>query len=267
MKFGLWGGLAIAVSVGATPALSADARYYPPAPSRVQNLYAPAPLITGNIELYFGTEDPSAGGAGSIVGGAGRVNMPMTADWSLQIDAYGSSSSSALSASQSGITAHFYRRDPNAYAIGFFVGYTNTNGGGGSASGPLVGIEGQIYNGPLTLGADVSLANLSNGVDTVVTIHGQARFYLMPNLKLQADASHASVSGGNDVTSVGLGAEYRFTNTPFSIFAAGRYDHAPGQNVSTGVIGGRLFFDPPGATLQSHERSGAGWLISPGLRF
>ncbi|MFO1183795.1 MAG: hypothetical protein U1E56_03285 [Bauldia sp.] len=267
MKFAVWTGLAVAGCVGIAPALAADAgRYYPPAASRAPAVYGPGPLITGNIELYFGTEDPTSGGAGSIVGGAGRVNMPLTMDWSLQLDAYGSSSSSSLSASQAGVTAHFYRRDPNAYAIGFFVGYTSTNTVG-TTSGPLIGAEGQIYNGPLTLGADVSVANLSNGVDTVVNLHGQARFYLMPNFKLQADAAHASVSGGNDVTSLGVSAEYRFTNTPFSLFGAGRWDHATGLNVTTGVIGGRLFFDPPGATLQSHERSGAGWLVSPGLRF
>jgi hypothetical protein len=84
--------------------------------------------------------------------------------------------------------------------------------------------------------------------------------HLTPNLKLQADIGVSAFNGGGgDQTMVDAAAEYRFDNTPFSVFGALDYNHSSALNVTRALVGGRLFFDPPGATL-GEPRAERAWL-------
>lgn len=129
----------------------------------------------------------------------------------------------------------------------------------GDANTFTVGGEVQKYFASTTLTGLVAYTDSDLG-DTW-TIGGDAAYYVNPSLRLNAGVSYNTVdtaAGDVDAWAYGVGAEYQFANSPFSV-------HGSYQRVSTDaivadidsdvfMIGARYNF---GGTLQSLDRAGA----------
>ncbi|MNN67898.1 hypothetical protein D3C81_1835600 [compost metagenome] len=92
---------------------------------------------------------------------------------------------------------------------------------------------------------------------------GDAAFYATPQMRLNAGASYSNAENlfvGGDVEgwSAGVGAEYQFANSPFSV--TGTYQRVSSDFANVDIdedvfmIGARYNF---GGTLQSLDRAGA----------
>ena len=130
------------------------------------------------------------------------------------------------------------------------------------------GVEGQVFVGDATLYAQAGakLYSLGNVYD-VTGYFGtfEARYYLQPDFKIDAHIGYETLdinlsgSGTGKTFNLGLGAEYRVADTPFSLFA--KYDYS-NNSFGNGSIwynrilaGVKFNFDAP--TLEQRDRSGA----------
>jgi hypothetical protein len=143
--------------------------------------------------------------------------------------------------------AHLWIRFPSA-AAGIFGGVTDYFG----TEIPTAGLEGQIYLGNVTLAAQGSYNE--DGANDVWGVRGDADVYLNPDLKLGGDAQYWNV-GGADIWQGGVDVEKRFTGTPISAGASLSYFSGDDFAAWTGMGHVRIFIDPPGWTLQQHDRA------------
>ena len=123
-----------------------------------------------------------------------------------------------------------------------------------------VGAEAQKYLAGSTLTGMVAYTDIDDLDAKVWTVGGDAAFYVMPNLRLNAGVSYNNLDtdfGDVDAWTYGVGGEYEFTGTPFSITAG--YTRADIQDtdldVDTWSLGLRYSF---GGGLQARDRAGAG---------
>jgi hypothetical protein len=106
------------------------------------------------------------------------------------------------------------------------------------------------------------VASYSNLHDADIwNVAADAAFYATPQLRLNAGAAYANadnlfVGGSVDGWSVGVGAEYQFADTPYSVF--GGYDYAKSSDLDVDAnvfkIGMRYSF---GGGLQARDQAGA----------
>src|SRR5262245_21578410 len=183
---------------------------------------------------------------GWTLGGAGRVTYWWAPNYSIQLDAQGEGTSYKASAGSS-----FTRSSSHSYLIGGHANWRDSQrgligifGGAGDATSflegnsvrhGLIGAEGQVYWGPVTLygqgGYNSTLGQLSSfGRDGFQAwfARGTARVYVNPNFQLEGTVLYANgdvdYSAGTITTDFEswlwrAKAEYKFTNSPFSIFA------------------------------------------------
>jgi hypothetical protein len=185
---------------------------------------------------------------GWALGGAGRATWWWASNYSIQLDAQGEGTSykftpgSSFSRSSSHsylIGGHANWRDPGRGLIGIF-------GGAGDATNfitfdsirhGLIGAEGQLYWGPVTLyaqgGYNSTLGSISSGFfDSMQAwfVRGTARVYVNPNFRLEGTVLYADGDVDFGPTAAAderrdfetllwrAKGEYRFTTTPFSVF-------------------------------------------------
>lgn len=160
------------------------------------------------------------------------------------------------------------------YLLGVFgqygEGYLGAGGGviGADFTHVFGGVEGQVFLGDATLYAQAGAKRYNYGNQASSTGYFgtfEARYYLQPNFKVEAHIAYETLddalSTSNTVNTVnlGVGAEYRIADTPFSLF--GKYDYAknslPGGTAwDNRILAGVKFnFDAP--TLLDRDRSGA----------
>jgi hypothetical protein len=217
--------------------------------------------VSGYVELYggwartketftqcsptcFGFTDSANGWT---LGGAGRVTYWWAPNYSIQLDAQGEGTSykfnfgggdfSRQSSHSYLIGGHANWRDPQRGLIGIFGGAGDATNfiTEGSVRHALVGAEGQVYWGPVTLygqaGYNSTPGQISSFVDSIQAwfARGTARVYVNPNFRLEGTVFYA----GGDVDYVEAQsftkdfetwlwrakAEYKFASSPFSIFA------------------------------------------------
>jgi hypothetical protein len=247
----------------ALPAYAADLTggYVPPAGDVV---YAPQSMVTGHLQLGlgYGETDFDFGRGGFsedywIFEGAGRANIDF-GTFNLEIETGGNSLifDDGFSSSTIGAAAHLWGRFNNA-ALGVF----------GAANFPTstsiytLGVEGEVYFGAITLGADASYNWFDSFFDDEFwKVRGWADFYLTPDARIGGKLSYLSFNDFDvDAWSATIDGEYRFSGTPFSLWAEGNYQSADlefgDQETWSGLIGFRVFMDAPGTTLQGHDRS------------
>jgi hypothetical protein len=219
--------------------------------------------VSGYVELYGGwartrhTETTCFPGCdvdttranGWALGGAGRATWWWAPNYSVQLDAQGEGTSYKFNTganSFSRASSHAYLigghanwRDPSRGLIGIF-------GGAGDATNlvnfssmrhGLIGAEGQLYWGPVTLyaqgGYNTTLGQISSGgFDSFHAwfVRGTARVYATPNFRLEGTVLYAD--GQVDFVPTENAqqdfqtwlwrakAEYKFATSPFSVFAA-----------------------------------------------
>ena len=141
-------------------------------------------------------------------------------------------------------------------------GFVAGNGIGSGDTVYTVGAEAQKYLAGSTLTGVVAYTSADDLDADIWTVGGDAAFYVMPNLRLNAGVSYNNVDahfGDIDAWTYGVGGEYEFTGTPFSVAAGYTRADIDSIDVDTWSLGLRYSF---GGGLQARDRAGAGLNVS-----
>jgi hypothetical protein len=152
--------------------------------------------------------------------------------------------------------------------IGATVGYNGVSGGGGESFN-LTNYGGfaEWYAGHMfTLGAKGGGATASGGgfTGTADYFGGEAVFYVVPDLALNADVDYLSVGSGENLTNYGGTVEWLVSeSTPISVYGNYTYTElsSGGGHLTTWLVGVKFYLNNNGAsTLVDRQRSGnANW--------
>lgn len=268
--------------IGAAMALTATSSF---AADYVQQEPVSAPRISGYVEGYLGgvwlhVDDPFGGGeseSGWAAGGDGRVNFPINDRWNIQTDAIVDSVwMNHQNIYGYGGAVHAYWRDPSRFAVGAFA--TITRYGGDDVGNPYsytVGPEAQIYFGNVTLYGQGYYGQLEDfipfaGVPAADIWGARAalRYYVRPDLRLDAELGFQKLNFPvfiPDIKTFSAAAQvmYRFSGTPWSVFARYQYERATENfgpasvhaDLHKFIVGVRMNFGT--GTLIDEDRNGA----------
>ena len=241
-------GFAFALSCGlAGTAMAADAPK-PVAKSVSTPSAAAGPDLVGDVSFYGGAVGAS-GDTYGLFGGNGRFVMGMGGGLGFQGDVYGDTLFSAGEGlTDFGLTGHLISRGMGG-ALGVKLGVENIY----MSTGMNVGLEGQIYSGNITLGADIN--DLFIEGSSLLQVRGLARLYVDPNTRLQFDAAWWDSDGSTNLWTFAGAASHRLMGTPVDLGARLRYDSFEGTNVFAGTVGLTFNFDARNSTIQSHDRA------------
>jgi hypothetical protein len=249
---------ATAAALLAGPALAADAIIYtPPVPPPM-----PVPVVAGDIEIGIGIAKESYGGevqidqvsnddTSGLLTAIGRAAIPLSGSIFLEGEVNGRSVfQDGESFTTFAAVGHLYNSTPE-FAAGVFGGYTSF----GDASGYVLGGEANYYGGPFTLFAQIAYWDGENYIDGTLQGRLGGHFYVNPDTRATLDASYYSNDAVNHWTVDGT-LEHRFTGTNWSGFVAAGYAESDQDWSSwTAKVGFRLLVDPPGSTLQGHDKA------------
>jgi opacity protein-like surface antigen len=186
----------------------------------------------------------------------GTVALP-AADWTVTLNgavdytkAFGEEDVTGAAA------AHLTKMWTSDVRAGAFVSANDI----GSGNDPIwtVGAEAQKYLSKATLTGQVAYTKADNIDADIWTVGGDAAFYVMANLRLNAGVSYNNldVTGGDvDAWTYGVGAEYEIEKTPFSVAASYTRADIDSLDIDTWSLGLRYSF---GGGLQARDRAGAG---------
>jgi len=230
----------------ATPAMAADLGYVPPIEDPV---YSPAPMaVVGHLQLGVGIADSDFSDSVGVFTGWGRVNIPFSAGWNLQLDVGGGALfEDGESYSHIGTYAHLWGNVGGA-RLGVFGGIDFPTG----AEIGTIGLEGEFDVGNVTLGAQGSYNSVIDTSFDFWGLRGWADWYFNPNTKVGGELAWWE-GDGDDLWGASLDIEHRFSGTPVSAFAEVAYIDADGDDAWSAMIGARVFMDG-GLTLQEHDR-------------
>ena len=226
----------------------------------------------GHIELGAGAAAYNGFGSETWgrLRGAARADVRLHDDWNVEVelggDAYTYLSSSGpvgYSASSLASYGHLWKM-MSWGAVGAFGGMSF--GTQGALTTATAGLEGETYIGDATLGAQASFNRILT--DSFGTDFWQGRaygaYYFNPNSKIAGEVEAVSIEAGTTLTAASTlfsatgSMEHRFAGTPFSGWASASYQTTSSgitsTNMTTGLVGFRMFFDAPGSTLRDHDR-------------
>jgi opacity protein-like surface antigen len=129
------------------------------------------------------------------------------------------------------------------------------------------GLEGQLYLDNFTLYGQAGVKDLDNGYVTFTGYFGklEGRYFLTPDFRIEAHVGVGTLNDDNfddwttTTVNLGVGAEYKFDDMPFSLFA--QYDYYRGE-LRDDVIGERqramvgIRFQIEDDSLMARDRSG-----------
>jgi hypothetical protein len=227
---------------------------YTPPPPPPPMLPGAAPIIAGDLSIAAGVyseDDNNYSSSYGVVAGVGRAALPISGPLSFEAEVTGRSYfDSGESYTSFAAVGHVYTSNPT-YAAGLFAGYTSFD----SYSGYVLGAEANYYAGPATLFAQIAYWNGQNYYDSILQGRLGGHYYFNPDTRATLDLNYYS-SDYNDVWMGEARIEHRFTGTNWSAFAAANYyDGQYGSNAWEGKVGFRLLIDPPGTTLQGHDKA------------
>lgn len=153
-------------------------------------------------------------------------------------------------------TAHFGVRNEN-HALAGFVGFDDFFG----ISGTAYGVEGQLYLNNFVLGGTLGHVDYGDADLGANQLQVDGSYFFSPNLAINALVAQTEGTDDfdGDITSYGVGGEYRF-NGPVSIAANWRTDDFDGGDTDRWTIG--VNFDFGAGSL--HERATTGPSLAGG---
>lgn len=154
--------------------------------------------------------------------------------------------------SATAVQGHLVNLSGNS-AWGGFVGVTDTDGSTVFAIG---GEYAQFFDAS-TLAFNVNYGNDDDANVDAYGISGAYRIFGSDNLRFDIGASLGRAESGGldaDITSVGVGVEYRFDNSPFSVGAA--YSRVDGDIAEANVFGLTARWNFGDQTLKAADRAG-----------
>lgn len=188
----------------------------------------------------------------------GAVASPVFGDWTVTFNAEGAYTDvDGLGDDTTLAGAVHLTKKFNDMRFGGFVGASEFLGG----TMTTFGLEGQKYLDRATLTGLVSYGTVADA--DIWTVAGDVAFYATPELRLNigaaytdAELDNALISADAEAWSVGVGAEYQFANSPYSVF--GGYDYVKSSDIDVDAnvfkIGMRYSF---GGGLQARDQAGA----------
>lgn len=251
---------AAAVTIVTGPAFAADLYTMPSTPPKGSPVYSQQPMsqqsmVEGHLQVGVGRTDSGflPGEDMWIFEGAGRANVDL-GGFNVEIETGGGSLfDNGFSYSTIGAAGHLWTKLNNA-AVGVFGAVNFPTG----ATVGTLGVEGETYLGAFTLGADGSYnwGDCGGGCSfDYWAARAWAKYYLTPDARLGGELNYANGSG-SDAWGAAVDGEYRFSGSPFSLWAQGSYQDlggGGGGDVWSGLFGFRFFMDGAGK-LQQHDQ-------------
>jgi hypothetical protein len=153
-----------------------------------------------------------------------------------------------------GGSLHFVKRT-DGWMFGGFAGGAETD----DVTFTVAGFEGALYFDRFTLAAALGYADSDDLDGEGVLSQIEGRFFVDRNLRL--DATFTQASGGDaDGTALGVGGEYKFTNSHLSVFGAYTNYSVADLDVDLVSLGVRVNLD---ADLAARDESGASLISAP----
>jgi hypothetical protein len=224
--------------------------------------------VSGDLALYGGffstnsDDSKSSTDSGSLIGGLARVNVWLAPGISSQFDLLGEhyNYSGGYGPTVVDIAGHLSWRDP-----GKLLGVFGSIGSAFDARTGTIGVEGQTYMGPLLLYGQAGYTTTLNSGDDIGGwyIHGEARYFINPNLLFSGNIGFASLDedfADDNLTLIrwGLELETKF-NGPFGAFVTYKGAHGSVDDFSATthafLVGLKIHLN--NATLQSRDQAGA----------
>ncbi|PWW01833.1 hypothetical protein DFR52_102497 [Hoeflea marina] len=223
----------------------------------------------GNVEAYLGGLHLSGDGDSEtyfVYGGTGRANCTFNERWNVQGDLFVDSfDADGDQVTGYGGTAHLYWRDPASYAFGIFGTIAATDASFFGGTRYSFGPEFQIYMNNVTLYGQGEYGQASfDGIPVDIDfwgIRGEVRYFATDNMRFDAELAYRTYDFDlADIFSAAVQANYRFDNTPYTVFARYQYEDLDG-GLGTGgdvhklTMGLRVSFGS--GTLLEEDRYGA----------
>ncbi|MDO9473211.1 MAG: hypothetical protein Q7J28_09145 [Caulobacter sp.] len=220
-------------------------------PALAQSATGSVGVSASQVEVeVFGFE-----GDGQTYAIDGSVAFKASEAWTVTLQGSGATSSSDLGDDETFAAGAALTYAGSDWRVGPAVTYSDL----GSEGLWTVGGVAQKYFDTVTLAGAVSYGNIDDVDADIWSFGGEARFFVSDNFRVDAGVTYASADvAGTDVDgwSLGLGGEYQFAGTPWSL--TGGYTHATVDDadlsVDTFTIGVRYSF---GGDLKARDRSGA----------
>jgi hypothetical protein len=219
----------MAVAMGSPSVLAADA---------VRPIGALAQLpavstVNGKVGAFGGSIDGVAGW-----GVDGALTVPLGSQWGAQVDGLAGDGGSSTFW---GVGGHLFWRNPAQGLLGLYGSWVDWSPYGVEVS--KFGVEGEMYNGPFTLSANV----VEQG-GTFTGVAGQATlsYYVQDNFRM--DGSFRFLQGIGGIGTIG--GEWQVSNNGLSLFANGSW----GQSGYSTVLAGLTFHAGPPKSLIRRER-------------
>lgn len=223
---------------------------------------------SGHVEAYLGGINFSGGGGSDTefaYGGTGRANCNFNERWNVQGDLFVDSfDAGGDNLTLYGGSLHLFWRDPSSYAFGVFGTLAKADAGFFDPTRYSAGPEFQIYMNNVTLYGQAEYGQMDFAFVPVDIsfwgVRGEVRYFATENLRFDAELAYRTYEYDlADVFYAAVQANYRFDNTPYTVFGRYQYEDISafggGADLHKFTAGLRISFGSD--TLLDEDRYGA----------
>ena len=201
----------------------------------------------------------NVGGTGSAAAnfGAGYLQADVFGDWTNNLGDHGSANFRNV-----GVGGHLGIGSQTVGILGIAGSWQDpkaegTNGVSGSASNSFwrIGLEGDYFLDQFTAGVRAGYATFDVSNNDGYYVHTKFRYYVTDDFKFEGTGGVIDSENSKATPLGGVLAEYRVSNSPFSVFARweGSFNKSVDEQLT--VLGATLYFDGDGATLKRTDRA------------
>lgn len=220
---------------------------------------------SGYVDLSYAQTDWDWGSGSddlANVSFGGAFVTGLSADWNVQFEGRNNSvrwNDDADDDTVGYVAAHAFKRT-DRYSAGVFAGQANYYG----TNGYMAGVEGQMFMDKAVLSGSLGYVGFNDWTDySALGAQAGAKFFINDDFALNAGLGYATWDDWSDDTqtwNVSLGAEYKFSGSPASVFGEVRrddvdYGGGSESEVDTYMVGLRWNFGS--GSLKARETTGA----------